>query len=311
MARQLAALLRANSEAILAKWQQHIGPDSPFVDELPVCFDTLLRIVSRRDCEKFRDEVERILHAAPGRDAEPSELLSALLLFVDSAWPTVAAEKPIREAPERLQDLWKCASLVSCTFVALARQHTDRQMDEHLRQLEDMRRRIRMREITDPLTGMHNHRHIQELLEEECERAGRYDVPLSFLLLDVDRFAEYNDTYGHTDGDQLLLDIADLILRNCRRVDQPGRFGADAFAIILPETGVEDARRLAGRLLAQIDEADSLGPHCEAAKTVTVSCGLSGASATTAARKAIVDAVEQALSEAKEAGGNTVVTIEC
>jgi diguanylate cyclase (GGDEF)-like protein len=311
MARQLASLLRANSETILEQWQEHLGADSPFADELPVCFDTLLRIISRRDCEKFRDEVERILHAAPGRDAEPSELLAAILLFVDAAWPTVVAEKPVKEAPQRLQALWKCASLVSCTFVALARQHTDRQMDEHLRQLEDMRRRIRMREITDPLTGMHSHRHIQELLEEECERARRYDAPLSFLLLDVDGFTEYNNTYGHSDGDQLLLDIADLIFRDCRRVDQPARFAADTFAIILPETGVKDARRLAGRLLTEIDEADSLGPHCEAAKAVTVSCGLSGASAAAAARKAMVDAALQALSEAKEAGGNTVVTIEC
>ncbi|MFQ5810367.1 MAG: hypothetical protein ACE5JM_12165, partial [Armatimonadota bacterium] len=112
MARQLAGLLRANSDEVMERWQELVGADSPFADDLHVCFDSILRIASRRDCEKFRDEVERILHAAPGRDAEPSELLSALLLFVDAAWPTVATEKPVREARERLLELWKVASRV-------------------------------------------------------------------------------------------------------------------------------------------------------------------------------------------------------
>ncbi len=311
MARRIASLLRSNSQTVMDQWRKLAGPDNPFADDLQVCFDSMLRIASRRDCEKFRDEVERILHAEPGRDAEPSELLSTLLLFVDASWETVVKEKPVREAGERLQELWKCASLVSCTFVALARQHTDRQMDEHLRQLEDMRRRIRMREVTDPLTGMHSHRHIQELLEEECERAGRYDTPLSLLVLDVDGFTSYNESFGHTDGDGLLLDIADLIVRSCRRVDEPGRFGADSFAVILPETDVGDALKLAERVVSEIADTDDLGPHTDGADGLTVSAGLSGAPSGAATRKQIVDGALGALAEAQEAGGNTVVTFEC
>jgi diguanylate cyclase (GGDEF)-like protein len=136
-------------------------------------------------------------------------------------------------------------------------------------------------------------------------------VPLSVLVLDVDGFTEYNDTLGHTDGDQLLLDISDVIVRGCRRIDQPGRFGADSFAIILPETSVGDARKLAERLVSEIAEADDVGPHSDAAKDVTVSAGLSGAAGEAASRKPMVDAAVQALTEAQEAGGNTVVTIEC
>ena len=101
----------------------------------------------------------------------------------------------------------------------------------------------------DPLTGFYNHRFVHERLGEEVIRAQRARRPLSMLMLDLDDFKLVNDTFGHLFGDRVLTWTAELIRSTLRGSDIPARYGGDEFAIILPETDHDEARRAAERIL--------------------------------------------------------------
>ena len=101
----------------------------------------------------------------------------------------------------------------------------------------------------DPLTGFYNHRFLHERLGEEVVRAQRGRRPLSVLMLDLDDFKLVNDTFGHLFGDRVLTWTAELIRSTLRASDIPARYGGDEFAIILPETDGDEARRAAERIL--------------------------------------------------------------
>lgn len=95
--------------------------------------------------------------------------------------------------------------------------------------------------VTDGLTGLHNHRYFMERLEKEVERAMRYHLPLSCLLLDVDDFKKLNDTHGHMTGDAVLREVAQCCTRCVRKVDTLARYGGEEFVIVMPQTGLEGA----------------------------------------------------------------------
>lgn len=114
--------------------------------------------------------------------------------------------------------------------------------------LETLSRRLRDLAYRDGLTGLFNHRYFQEQLAHEVERAQRYGHRLSVLMLDVDRFKEVNDTYGHLMGDTLLTYVAQLIAAKLRTSDIAARYGGDEFAVILPETDQEKALAVAQKL---------------------------------------------------------------
>ncbi|MFQ6000508.1 MAG: GAF domain-containing protein, partial [Anaerolineae bacterium] len=102
--------------------------------------------------------------------------------------------------------------------------------------------------ITDSLTGLYNLRYFYETLEKEISRCERYNRPLSLIILDIDDFKAYNDLYGHPAGDDLLIELAQLMSKVTRQTDTLARYGGEEFAIILPETEAEGARFLAERL---------------------------------------------------------------
>ncbi|HMK92140.1 MAG TPA: GGDEF domain-containing protein, partial [Thermoleophilia bacterium] len=102
---------------------------------------------------------------------------------------------------------------------------------------------------TDGLTGLYNHRFFQERLAAEIARAQRFGKPLTLLMIDVDNFKEFNDKYGHPQGDRLLKSLADLLLAQTRaQVDVVARYGGEEFVVLLPETGVGDAALAAERI---------------------------------------------------------------
>jgi diguanylate cyclase (GGDEF)-like protein len=101
----------------------------------------------------------------------------------------------------------------------------------------------------DPLTGFFNHRYLHERLSEEIVRAVRNRQPLSVIMLDLDDFKLVNDTFGHVYGDQVLVRVADLVRSTLRASDVAARYGGDEFALILPETGREEAARVTERIL--------------------------------------------------------------
>jgi len=104
----------------------------------------------------------------------------------------------------------------------------------------------------DVLTGLANRRRFEERAKEECLRAQRYHHPLSILLADLDHFKSINDTYGHAFGDLVLKDIGQTLLRHCRTSDLCARHGGEEFAILLPETELTEAYKVAERLCVAV-----------------------------------------------------------
>lgn len=115
----------------------------------------------------------------------------------------------------------------------------------------------RLRELatTDSLTGLSNRRSFMEEAEREFRRAQRYGIALSLLMLDVDHFKEVNDSFGHEVGDLALKSLAQIGRNVLRNVDIMGRMGGEEFAVLLPETGVEEALEAAERLRASVEQS--------------------------------------------------------
>lgn len=119
---------------------------------------------------------------------------------------------------------------------------------------EQVQRELILREQAerDGLTGLFNHRYFVDAVEREFARARRYRRPLSLLMIDLDGFKTINDTCGHPQGDQVLRQVARLILQSVRFVDVAARYGGDEFSIILPETDLRAAVRLGERIIREI-----------------------------------------------------------
>ncbi|MCR4288098.1 MAG: GGDEF domain-containing protein, partial [Deltaproteobacteria bacterium] len=99
---------------------------------------------------------------------------------------------------------------------------------EHIKTIED----YRLLSITDGLTGLYNHRYFMEQLQKEINRALRQAYAFSVIMLDIDEFKAYNDSYGHIEGNNVLKDLADIFRHNTRSTDIVSRFGGEEFAII-------------------------------------------------------------------------------
>jgi len=158
---------------------------------------------------------------------------------------------------------------------------------------------------TDPLTGLANRRHFMEALELEVERTDRYHRPLSLISLDMDHFKEVNDSHGHGAGDDVLREAARVLRSVCRDVDLPARLGGEELALLLPETDAVGARIVAERIRERIAAGTHTSPSGESFR-VTASLGVATARQESTG-EALLQAADQALYRAKDAGRNQVV----
>ncbi|MEN3002442.1 MAG: diguanylate cyclase [Armatimonadota bacterium] len=164
-------------------------------------------------------------------------------------------------------------------------------------------RHLRSLATTDGLTGVHNHRAFQEFLEQRFAEATRYHQPLALIMLDVDHFKQFNDTFGHQAGDEVLRRVAQILKRQVREVDFVARYGGEEFAIVLPATELEGAVQAAERLRQAIAEAEWL--H----RPITASFGVAVLQPWMTNRQQLIAAADQALYQAKAAGRNRVCTM--
>jgi diguanylate cyclase (GGDEF)-like protein len=165
--------------------------------------------------------------------------------------------------------------------------------------------RTRRLASTDGLTDLCNHRTFQERLLQEVNRANRYNRPLSLLMIDVDHFKLYNDTFGHPQGDLVLQDIARLLKESSRTSDTVARYGGEEFALVLPETDHVSAEKLANRLREQVEQHHFPGQERMPEGTLTVSIGVA-MHTFTGTKEALLRAADAALYTAKRAGRNRV-----
>jgi len=123
-----------------------------------------------------------------------------------------------------------------------------------VRELEQARERLRQLAITDGLTGLYNHRYLKEHLEQELLRAQRHQLHVAVVMLDIDHFKKFNDTYGHPAGDTILRTIARLLKENIRKIDLAARYGGEEFCLVLVETN-KIAAAIAAEKVRRIVEA--------------------------------------------------------
>ncbi|HEY4744002.1 MAG TPA: sensor domain-containing diguanylate cyclase [Desulfuromonadaceae bacterium] len=164
--------------------------------------------------------------------------------------------------------------------------------------------------VTDALTGLHNRRYFESVLPQELERARRYGLSLSLLLIDADNFKKFNDTYGHPMGDRILATIGRSIKRVLRSVDFAFRYGGEEFVVILPETAVASACKVAERIRQRII-ADSTKVLCrDVAEPVTVSTGIACFPQDAQDAAGLVAVADNLLYQAKGAGKNRILLKE-
>lgn len=164
--------------------------------------------------------------------------------------------------------------------------------------------------FSDAMTGLDNFRQFEQTLTDEMRRAGRYDRPLSLLLLDIDHFKKFNDTLGHQAGDALLAQLSGILRDSLRSVDRPARYGGEEFVVVCPETGRDEARLIAERIRRNVEAtAFALMDKAHAGEStahVTVSVGFATFPHDALAARDLVKRADEALYASKAAGRNAV-----
>ncbi len=154
--------------------------------------------------------------------------------------------------------------------------------------------------MTDGLTGLKNHRSFQEKLTEEFDRSRRYHTPLALIMLDVDKFKLFNDTFGHPAGDEVLKQVAGALRDAARATDFVARYGGEEFILILPDTDAEGAMILAERM------RQTVASQSWERQAVTVSMGVATLHPATSTPGCLVEHADTALYRSKQNGRNQV-----
>ncbi|MDH1265042.1 MULTISPECIES: GGDEF domain-containing response regulator [unclassified Pseudomonas] len=164
-------------------------------------------------------------------------------------------------------------------------------------------RNLKARMVRDSLTGLYNHTHTLQLLEDTCYRTQRDGQPLSFAMLDIDFFKKVNDNYGHPMGDRVIKSLALFLKQRLRKSDHIGRYGGEEFAVVMPNTDARTAARVLDEIRQRFAEIHY--PAQPQDLSCTFSCGIAELRADTDA-KSLSQQADEALYVAKHGGRNRV-----
>lgn len=160
--------------------------------------------------------------------------------------------------------------------------------------------------ITDELTGLYNHRYFSNALSNEVYRASRYGHPLSVIMMDIDNFKKYNDTYGHPLGNFVLSFMSEIFKNNIRNTDTVARYGGEEFVIVSPENNKEEALILAERIRKDVEKLCRPEVNNGIAAPVTLSLGIASFPADAEGEEGIITKADEALYKAKKNGKNRI-----
>jgi diguanylate cyclase (GGDEF)-like protein len=249
---------------------------------------------------------QEIARQLPALERETSAMMSSGLAV---AWILVllsfaAVQVTLRNVVKPIEELSAAADRVAAgDLTARAPVAGDHEIATLGVAFNRMADELKARARTDDLTGLPNFRAFRERIDAELERADRYPERFGVLVLDLDRFKKYNDTYGHLAGNDALRRVAQTIRETVRAVDFPARYGGEEFAVVVPQVDAAALVVIAERIRSSIE---SLPAPSDGAK-VTVSIGASLYPDDAKDREALFKSADARLYEAKEGGRNRVV----
>lgn len=157
-----------------------------------------------------------------------------------------------------------------------------------------LHKKAKLLSLQDPLTKLANRNLMDIELEKNFARAKRFGSALSIIMMDLDNFKEYNDTYGHTSGDRVLVETAAIVLKEVREIDIAVRYGGEEFLIVLPDADIKDAYHVAERIRRAVEETAN----------ITISLGISAYSPKMERVHELINEADKALYQAKHKGKN-------
>lgn len=213
-------------------------------------------------------------------------------------------EKPVK----KVELLARVSSVLRLKYEMDHRKSHERELEEFTRKLEDANKILERMSVTDGLTGIANRRYFDEVIDHEWLRAARDGTSLSLILIDIDFFKLFNDTYGHQAGDDCLKKVA-IALKDAlkRPADIVARYGGEEFAAVLPETEMSGAFTLAETMRTNVVELNIPHKNSKAATHVTISLGVASAVPERSSSQSVLIAeADRSLYEAKKEGRNRV-----
>jgi len=193
------------------------------------------------------------------------------------------------------------------SLLRIKRLHDD--LEQKVLELEKAKAKLRKLAVTDGLTGLFNYRAFRRQLHLEISRSKRFDLPVSLLMMDIDHFKNYNDRFGHPNGDRVLKRFARILRENVREVDCLARYGGEEFALILPGTDKKSAKTAAEKLRRLVERSPF--PYAEKLPSgrVTMSVGVTSFPGDTQDEEELIRFSDKALYRAKKGGRNRTVLI--
>ncbi len=172
-----------------------------------------------------------------------------------------------------------------------------------------LREELREQATHDPLTGLCNRRYLEENLGRELHRARRGNSPLCIVMLDIDNFKPFNDTFGHEAGDAMLRHLAQMLREKLRKSDISCRYGGDEFVLVLPDSSLTDTEQRVEQIRVLVKKLQIRygGPPLS---TISVSAGIVGACEQGSTAAELLQAADNAMCAAKQAGGDRVVAYQ-
>jgi diguanylate cyclase (GGDEF)-like protein len=180
------------------------------------------------------------------------------------------------------------------------------ELEKRVEQLKIANRKLTWLSKTDDLTGIANHRALMEAFDDKMRRSAESGEPMSIMMIDIDKFKLFNDTYGHPEGDRVLRQLARIMRKTFRKGDVVGRYGGDEFMAIMPRADREAAVSRANRLLKAASDA---GFQVRQGQPVplAISIGLAAYPEDSRQREELLAYADASLYQAKQTGGNNVV----
>ena len=312
MLEEIALRLQQNNQKILSRWLkilkrnlnlevEEIFPTEDFLEIILSLLEGVALVVKNKaEIKAFEkggniyDKARELGELRQSQGFRVDQVVREYILLKDALWDFCHNEFPLENI--NIQELGERINL-SLDRILLTTIET---------YVENYSKTLQILAITDPLTRVKNQCFFLEQLSLEVKKSKRYGYPASVLLIDVDYFRPYNETFGHLQGDEILKIYASVLKDNCRASDVVSRFGGDEFGIILPSTDKIEAEHLALRLKDEVEKLRIIPVIDKSPRKMTISIGLATAPEDAKTVEDLVDKADEALYKAKRAGGNTV-----